>query len=88
MRIVLVVILAGYSCLAGCASTELKKERASFTSTLKVTSDEKVKRQPKPGGNHPIFKRPDFWTSRGKFQLHGGCDAANAHVRALIVVSP
>ena len=39
-------------------------------------------------GNHPIFKRPDFWASRGKFQFHGGGAAADAHVRALIVVTP
>ena len=37
-------------------------------------------------GNHPIFKRPVSWTSRGKFQFHGGGDSADAHIGALIVV--
>jgi len=37
-------------------------------------------------GNHPIFKRPVSWTSRGKFQCHGGGDSADAHIGALIVV--
>ena len=39
-------------------------------------------------GNHPIFNGPVSWTSRGKFQFHGGGDAADAHVRALVVVCP
>ena len=39
-------------------------------------------------GNHPIFKRLGSWTSRGEFQFHGGGYSADAHVRALIVVSP
>jgi hypothetical protein len=24
-------------------------------------------------GNHPVFKRPDFWASRGKFQFGYAC---------------
>jgi hypothetical protein len=39
-------------------------------------------------GNHPIFNGLVSWTSRGKFQFHGGCNSADAHVRAFIVVSP
>jgi hypothetical protein len=37
-------------------------------------------------GNHPIFQRPDFQASRGKFQFHGGGDVADAYVRELVVV--
>ena len=49
MRIVSFAVLVGYAFLTGCTSTEVKKERASYTSTLKDTADEKVKSQPKPG---------------------------------------
>jgi len=55
---------------------------------LKAASQRSALSFEKADGNHPIFKRPDFWTSRGKFQFHGGGDAADAHVRALVVVSP
>tara|TARA_R110001606_G_scaffold30299_1_gene93675 strand:- start:8 stop:175 length:168 start_codon:yes stop_codon:yes gene_type:complete len=39
-------------------------------------------------GNHPIFKRPGSRTSRSKFQFHSGGNAADAHIEALVVLSP
>ncbi len=48
LRIVSFAVLVGVGCVTGCASTEVKKERASYTSTFKVTSDTKDKPQSKP----------------------------------------
>ena len=39
-------------------------------------------------GNPPIFNGVRLWNLRGHFQFHGGCNAADAPIRAIIVVSP
>ncbi len=39
-------------------------------------------------GNPPIFDGVLSQNLRGHFQFLGGCDATDAHVRAVVVVSP
>jgi hypothetical protein len=39
-------------------------------------------------GNPPIFNGVQSYNLRGHFQFLCGCDAADAHIRAVVVVSP
>ena len=39
-------------------------------------------------GNLPLFSEVHPQNLRGHFQFHGGCDAADAHVRAVVVICP
>ncbi len=48
MRIITLTLFVGFGCLTGCVSPEMKKGDAPYPSTLKVTTDEKVKPQSKP----------------------------------------
>jgi hypothetical protein len=39
-------------------------------------------------GNPPVFKGTWSQNLRSHFQFHCGCDAADAHVRAVVILSP
>ena len=76
------------------ASLTICQERSTL-SALSATKNKVVSKDASglfligvPMGNPPIFNGVHLYYLCGHFQFHAGCNAANAHVRAVVVVSP
>ena len=76
------------------ASLTICQERSTL-SALSATKNKVVSKDASglfligvPMGNPPIFNGVHLYYLCGHFQFLGGCDAADSHVRAVVVVSP